>query len=149
MVKEAETQRVINTIIELLKTHKDLKQVTTWIPMPNMDRMIPTPPFANVFAMEKAHRQHGFQDIYEYTLSVGLILAHKHTQSQDRSRRIHVYEEAIEDVIIKNRQPEIKDITVQQMRVVSSSYQELVTDKLSLDALVMRIDVDYNRVVPQ
>lgn len=153
---DSPTQQVINWIVQLFQSSNDLQDIS-WSQLPAHAQVTLNVPSGHVFAQEKSHNQHGFQDDYEYVVTMVVQIVETLSESDGQERKILFYEKVIEEILILNQQPnaggddfiDIPDLmSVEKVQATSSRYDVLdLEDQTMVDVLQMDITVDFVRMV--
>ena len=143
------SQKIINFLVDLFQKDPELQRIQ-WFRVPRQAESMMEPSWGHIFASSKDHNQHGYQDLYAYTQFISIIIGYPQQEPDDAERVIHTFEEIIEDLIIKNRQPDIEGLQMREgVEIENSEYVGPAEVGWAIDTLLMDLKFEYNRVVPQ
>ncbi len=147
--KAAETQAIITWLTDRLQELEELSIFVDWYNVPWVDYVMTNPPVAYVYPTTKQLNQHGYQHHYQYTLGIICSFIVEQNVYHDEDRRIYKIEEAVEDFIIQNRQPDIAELVPVALTITNIDYEssiEVVQESV-IESVNFDMEFIYNRVV--
>jgi len=141
--------RFVQWLTKNLKEESKLRDIKSWRGIPTMDIILDKLPACHLFVTRKGTIQHGFQNLYDNDLIVNIVIDVQQDTQLVGERIVHEYEEAIEDFVVRNQQPEIDGLIPTQFKVITAQYAEVTDGKASVDTLAMDLQFLYKREVRQ
>jgi hypothetical protein len=148
-------QVVLNVIKALLEEDAVLAEVDfyTFPRLHDRTRLFKLP-FCHIYALTRDQQEYASPNQYRTRLLVAIDFADQIGNPDSQDRRIHVYEERVENIIIRNLQIPNHlsllptDLTWEQMNFLGSDYDiDEQVDERVIDESILQVEVFYYRTV--